>query len=240
MNEITLMLIVFFALYNGVDSKIKHKKFLQAMEWVDKQSRLFIKNFAFKSNVELFEYLYSINKKLFIPLLILSSILFKLNVLTGVISLVFVFSIVSHAILINKEESKKEFKEVLKFWGLGLLSILFFVFLSWLDKDLIGYDITNQLSVEFINVFKDGAENMGVKISTFLGVMIVGVLFLFLFYYTIRFILKKIVWCTFLVLKCYAKFCFSLNKRQPLKPFYLLTKTVIIIVSYGLAKISGL
>ena len=238
MNEITLLLIIFFTLYNGVDSKIKHKNFIKASKWIDKKSRLFIKNFAFKSNKELFPYLYNKNKSFFVYLFIITAILVKLDFLAFPISLLFITSMLLNAILISKEDLKKEIKNSAKFWGFGILSTAFFVFLFWYYNDKKEYEPIRQIGLSFKNIFEDGANVLGVDVSTFIILILIGFLFIFALYFIAGLILRGLVWLLLLILKCYAKFCFSLNRRQPLKSLYLLSQTIIIIISYAISKIT--
>lgn len=234
MDGITLLLIIFFTFYNGVGSKIKHKDFIKASNWVDEKSRLLIKKFAFKSNKELFPYLYSKNKVLIIPLLIITFIFLKLDIIVFPISIIFISSMLLNAILVSKEDLKKGIKESAKFWGLGILSALFFVFMAWCSDDKKALEQLKQIGVGFKNIFKDGANTLGVDVSTFIMFIILGLVFVFILYFISGLVIRGIVWLLILSLKCYAKLCFTLNKRQPLKPFYLLSQAIIIIISYAL------
>lgn len=238
MTEITLILVVFFTLYNGIESKIKHKKVIQFNKWIDSKSRLLIKNFAFKSNRELFNYLYNKNRKLFIFLLVITFAFLKLDFLAFPISLIFIISMILNAILISKEDFKKEVKNSAKIWGFGILSTTILIFLAWFYKDSKEYEPIRQVGYIFKKQFEEGADMLGIGLTTYVLLLLFGILLLATIYFFVGLVLRGVVWLLLLILKCYTKLCFSLNKRQPLKPFYLLSKTIIIIISYIIAKIT--
>lgn len=233
MSTLTLLLIIFLTLYDGIGSKIKHSKVDQVGKLIDRKAILFIKYFGFMSNRELFPILHKICLKLCGVFLASVAVIVLFGRLPYYSSFGFIFTLLLLIPLTSYKQLKTEIVRTAKFWGekiaMGTLAIAFF----WIVLD---QKMFNEITSPFINRLALGANQLQVEIPTFISIMILTLGALSIFYVLYWIVTKGILWISVIPLKYYAKLCFNLNQEQPLKPLYLISKSIILLIVHFLTQ----
>ena len=229
MSTLTLWLVVLFTLYDGISSKITHKKVVQLGEWIDQKSNNFIKKFAFKSNKELFPILHKSTLWLSGASFILALLLLPLYIngsrfmTASMVALGFIALITSSVAQLISDSYK-----IIKLWlPLFGLSAIFYLWIYFNDKN---HFMT--LLQPLLSHFNHTAHQLQISSPTLITRIFIVLIGIFIAMSISYAVLRSFAWVLILTLKKYAKLCLLANEDQPLKPFYLLSKTIILIVSH--------
>lgn len=235
MNALTLILVVFFSIYNGLGSKITNEKIIEIGERIDNFFKKLIEYFIEKNNEDLFPILKKYNQKLasylFITTIIFSLFEFKVSIIITSSFFIVLFMCVP---LLSPKEFKKAFeKNMTQLSVVLILFIGFCFFYNYLEAYFpIKYQNLNNLIKA---LFARELERTGLSLFSFSSILL-ALLFLaigsiFFFHRVGRLFLWYLLVPLF---RMYSKCCKWLNEEQPLKPFYLLSKTIIVFATYFL------
>ncbi len=123
-------------------------------------------------------------------------------------------------------------KTAKQFFGIISLTLLIYIVVEYIGYENEGISIMKHEFSKIADIFQLNADLLGVDLSTYKVIFVLSLILIGFFYLAMYISSRIILWVSLFPLKYYARICFILNKRQPLKPFYLLSAVIILIMTH--------